>query len=787
MKTRYVAIILVIFFLMPIFTGCKAKTEVTILENSAWYNHTRSEFQIEYDDELINCTSELIGECNGGIVIYSYGQVLNSSNLWTDENASHYDTNPEWLDYYSLNGEHISRIYANELPEMTLSEHIISVNISGESIKILTECFRSGNRTQTVYSYDPDQWRLVSSFELTGIDDMPNDAIMTTVDYYGEKYVITYRDNSNNVLFAICENDELIKTIDTSGILSNTSVTESKLYDYDDNSWLLEYYSANQERNFVIVNKEDNKINRIDHNVSSELISDYSSFRYDEEIGLYIAESDGLKVVDFASKTKTTIFDYNHTFANISEGLEYTIKTSFNNEDIVICGMGENPTHSQAYSSEYCFVYVLTGSDDDPRETRTEIKLACVDIPPASLYCEISEFNTNNNEYYISLDTRYQIDTLIPDYTSYNEYDYEMVAAISDICDQLAVDLLSGEGPDIVINAFEFNGLNSTEYLLDLSSYADSLSNEDYFTSIIDASYKDGVLYQLPLSFSLQAIITESSLGAYPVNMSFDDYERFYSDYCNGDDPISFSRDDYFIFLYNSMNDLFIHNNALDINNSDFITIVNYVNNNIPSSGRSIPFDVLWETTGQTNRPAYLNVNSDYSTLVWSSNSSLENIDLIGVPSVDQRGPVARITNSIAISASTDSAEGCMEFINQLIDDDYQYDISCGMGNPIKRSQMIAMIDDVVESHNLYIQYLMDNNTVQELESMGIDSYLIENIDYESYLQIIDSCNHVYTSDPSISNILREEMPAYFEGQKSLNDVIIIIEDRVNTYLSERR
>ena len=42
------------------------------------------------------------------------------------------------------------------------------------------------------------------------------------------------------------------------------------------------------------------------------------------------------------------------------------------------------------------------------------------------------------------------------------------------------------------------------------------------------------------------------------------------------------------------------------------------------------------------------------------------------------------------------------------------------------------------------------------------------------------------TSDAAISKIISEEMPAYFSGQKDLEDVIEIMQDRVQKVLDER-
>ena len=54
------------------------------------------------------------------------------------------------------------------------------------------------------------------------------------------------------------------------------------------------------------------------------------------------------------------------------------------------------------------------------------------------------------------------------------------------------------------------------------------------------------------------------------------------------------------------------------------------------------------------------------------------------------------------------------------------------------------------------------------------------------YKAMIMSCKSIEQYDPALDIIVEEEIPAYFAGQKSLDDVIKIINDRSKTYLSER-
>jgi hypothetical protein len=55
--------------------------------------------------------------------------------------------------------------------------------------------------------------------------------------------------------------------------------------------------------------------------------------------------------------------------------------------------------------------------------------------------------------------------------------------------------------------------------------------------------------------------------------------------------------------------------------------------------------------------------------------------------------------------------------------------------------------------------------------------------DFESFVEGLAGW---YDNDASINAIIREEMPAYFEGQKSLDQVIPVLEERIQTFLDER-
>ena len=51
------------------------------------------------------------------------------------------------------------------------------------------------------------------------------------------------------------------------------------------------------------------------------------------------------------------------------------------------------------------------------------------------------------------------------------------------------MDIINGEGPDILMNVGGLGQLNNSNYLVDLSKYADTLDKDKYFTNIIEGLF----------------------------------------------------------------------------------------------------------------------------------------------------------------------------------------------------------------------------------------------------------------------------------------------------------
>ena len=101
-----------------------------------------------------------------------------------------------------------------------------------------------------------------------------------------------------------------------------------------------------------------------------------------------------------------------------------------------------------------------------------------------------------------------------------------------------------------------------------------------------------------------------------------------------------------------------------------------------------------------------------------------------------------------------------------------------------------AMRDNFVLSRNVFkesahiaMEYY---NTASDTGIEKSRNAVITEQDIANLENIILDCSLMNYADPSIDIILLEEMQAYFAGQKDLDSVIVIAQDRAQKVLDER-
>ena len=159
---------------------------------------------------------------------------------------------------------------------------------------------------------------------------------------------------------------------------------------------------------------------------------------------------------------------------------------------------------------------------------------------------------------------------------------------------------------------------------------------------------------------------------------------------------------------------------------------------------------------------------------------------LLGVPSYDGRGPIIYGSDSVAVSANAGSVEGCLEFVSILMSDEIQVYYGMENGLPLNRNAFMEAGQALIDYQNDYLNDLLRYYSEEQLRVLGYDTDPMDESTVEQFADQIDGLTGWYTNDGSINAIIREEMDAFFSGQKTLDQVIPVIEERVQNLLNER-
>ena len=139
---------------------------------------------------------------------------------------------------------------------------------------------------------------------------------------------------------------------------------------------------------------------------------------------------------------------------------------------------------------------------------------------------------------------------------------------------------------------------------------------------------------------------------------------------------------------------------------------------------------------------------------------------------------------SLAVSAQSKNADACGEFVKMLMTDDVQMELGTGGNFVLLKEAFRKGAKEAVEFMNgpggeSYLGY--DKNDQPLSKKFKFSDKNIDELE-----KIVSSISRMDSVDAAISLILVEEMPAYFSGQKELDQVVKIAQDRAQKVLAER-
>ena len=455
---------------------------------------------------------------------------------------------------------------------------------------------------------------------------------------------------------------------------------------------------------------------------------------------------------------------------------------------------------------------VLHRVDASEIKEKKVLTLACMYLD-WNLRSMIVEYNKTNDEYRIN----------VVDYSEYaTDDDYN--AGVT----KLTTEIISGSVPDIFLTSnLPIDKYAAKGVIADLNTFMDGgngLSRDYFVPQSLNALEKDGKLYELPTSFSVQTAYALSSIASQydtwnvaAVQDAMTQLQEGATVFSNGwtkNMALSncLSRNlSAFVdwttgkceFDSEAFQQLLAFCNSFPAETSDGDGAIAYA-----SSADIAVDDAIWESdaTRITNGKQLMSTIGMYSfdSYIWNVYAIRDKITFTGYPTEDGSGSSFELQMPMAISSVTKYPDAAWDFVcsiikkmNTIDENNYYY------GFPVSQAAFDAEMTDIMTE-----QYQLDENgeqvdwdgdgepdkairgsyeTMENGETVYKDVYALTQEDIDQILGVINNTHSVYDYDQEILDIITDEVAAYFAGDKDVQTTANMIQSRVNLYVQEQR
>lgn len=512
---------------------------------------------------------------------------------------------------------------------------------------------------------------------------------------------------------------------------------------------------------------------------------------------LYSADSNGIYEVDKTTLEKTELMnyinsDYSYNYGNftaLSDGRFASMTSEY-----------DNANEMQNY-----YVNLFTKVPDSEIQPKYIITVASAGAG-YNLQKQIVKFNLASDEYRIKY----------IDYSQYNtDEDYTLGQT------KLGDDILAGNVPDILIadSQFSVSKYVNKGLFADLYTFMDkdeSTSRSDFLENILTGCEIDGKLYEIPTNFYIMGFIGPKDKLAEYKNLTLREFADKVAALPEG---VSFIRDgDYNrknmlqqLFLINYPNFVDLKTGKCSINNDEFRALLEYV--------KTLPEKTMWEDENfdysNFDWDAYNNVYKDGKAIAQMSSldsfSSLQDyaynfggdieLDFVGIPSPDREGMGFTASDlKFLVSAKGAFPDAAWDFVKIFLSDDYQTEQSWGF--PVRKSALDTMKQKALDEIRKREEEAANGGdgevdgdivvrpAVTEASASidpGYPDRQVTAEDVETVYNYVLSAKKQLVYDTSLFDIIDEETSAYFAGTKSLDEILPLMESRINIFLAEGR
>lgn len=575
---------------------------------------------------------------------------------------------------------------------------------------------------------------------------------------------------------AVAETDEGILLADTAGlelydkedgslirtVLSDENIWSSTLYVLQDGTVVLMAYGESGNPEFDTLDLETGALETVYTFTSSDYVMGaFPGTTYD----LYLSGDNAVYGLQLNGTDPVKVIDYVNSDMDIT-GINCLAELSDGSYVVALTDADGN--------SE---VDLLRAVDASTLANRTVITLGCYYLD-YNVREQIFAYNKSHD------DTRIQI-------LDYSQYDSDDDSAG---LTRLNTDIASGSAPDIIClsSSMPIESYISKGIFEDLTPYFEGdeeISQSEYLTNVLDAFKTDGEMYTVVPSFYAVSVIGKTEDIGDGSAFTIDLVEQLVEQ--KGVDPSrSFGITTRDTILYEAIElcgSQFVdwENSSCSFNSDDFIRLLEFVN--------QFPAQIS-ENMEEDNSADYrkglslfyedsIGTFDEYMYLRYGVYGT--EITLAGFPSTQPTSAAIAPSLQMAVSSTSENKDACWNFLREFYLDAYQSEITDYW--PVSASALwnLAVTAQTPIYYTDENGQQAEDHIVIDIGGEEIELPRTSQEEAEQVIHFLQGLDSTIYYDGDVENIIVEEAAAYFEGQKSAEDVADIIQSRVQIYINE--
>lgn len=423
---------------------------------------------------------------------------------------------------------------------------------------------------------------------------------------------------------------------------------------------------------------------------------------------------------------------------------------------------------------------------------KESLKLACMYLD-WEVRNMIIDFNRHNDKYRID----------VVDYSQYNtEEDYS--AGLT----KLNTEIMAGNMPDIIaLSELPYTQLAAKGLLADLYKLMENdkeINREDYFENVLAALEVNGGLYSTCPGFQISSVMGAASVVGDEPGWTYDEFNAALASMPEGCTAFD---------IYTTRGDILRNCLALDMEqfvdwSSGKVSFDSPAFIQLLEFAKSFPSEFDWENyQWSEDDDAMQRIAQGKQMLMHSSIFSIDDLKYndfyfggdstyIGYPTSSGTGNMLDLSSGYAISEKCEHKEAAWQFVREFFTEDYQ---ESQWRLPSHKGVFEAKLKDAMTVKyrtDAEGNYLLDENGNKIEETYGVmvdatgNEYRVGALTQaqaDKLRMLIATTTKAADYSSSIFDIVNEQAAAYFEGQKSAEEVAKLIQSKANIYVNEQR